>query len=381
MNQEIKIEKLAYGGEGIGYVDGKVCFVEGALPGEKVLAEIVQNKKKFARAKTVQVLTASPHRENPPCPVVEQCGGCQYQHLSYEEELRWKEIQVREYLQRNLKTDPARVKSIVGSPSPYGYRSSVTLHRHKNKTGFVGRDNETVIDIPNCLLAHSALAPAFQNPALFEPHEKSKTFRLSENGRVISSGEDIFFEIAAGGGKIQTHSKSFFQNNLFITEAVGRKVESWVRDAKPEIFLDLFSGAGTFTLLAAGNAPRILCAEENPYGVAALKKNVETKKLNAEILQGRVEEVFPAWVKAHPLPETFAFLDPPRMGMPSKLAEFLAAQEKITSLVYLSCHLGTLTRDLGIILQSGKFKIAEAIPFDMFPRTKHIEVLVLLQPA
>ncbi len=96
MDIELKIEKLVFGGDGLGFVDGKACFVEGALPGEKIHARILNDKANFMKAKLIHILEASPLRIHPPCPYVERCGGCQYQHLPYAEELKWKEQQVRE---------------------------------------------------------------------------------------------------------------------------------------------------------------------------------------------------------------------------------------------------------------------------------------------
>src|SRR5690349_4262572 len=121
MEYEMTIERLAYGGEGIGRLEGKIFFIEGALPGEKVLARITQDKKKFLRGETVRVINPSPHRVVPPCPYLQECGGCQYQHLEYKEELRWKEIQVREYMERNLKIAPSLISPITPSPSSYHY--------------------------------------------------------------------------------------------------------------------------------------------------------------------------------------------------------------------------------------------------------------------
>ena len=373
MQIEIAIEKLAYGGEGIGYKDGKVCFVEGALPGEIILAEIIRDKKNYSRGRLVKIIQSSPHRIPAPCVYIDQCGGCQYQHLEYAEELRWKEIQVREYLERNLRIDPALVLPIVPSPNPYEYRTSVTLHKAGPKSGFVGRDNETVIPIDQCLLTHPGLKPAFETYL----KEDSKTFRISGDGKIYSSSEETLFEMQSG---IVTHSKSFFQNNLPVTRAVGETVKKWTEESEPDFFMDLYAGCGTFALLAAEKANQILCIEENPFSLEALQENFKKRSLKGTVLQGKVEDVFPAWVKTAAFSKAFVFLDPPRKGMPEKLCRFLSKQASLSDLVYLSCHLGTLTRDLKLILESGKFQIREAIPFDMFPRTKHIEVLVRLQP-
>ncbi len=378
MYREIKIEKLAYGGEGIGYLDGKVWFVENALPGETVPAQLLQDKKNFARAKMLRVDAPSPHRVSPPCPYVNKCGGCQYQHLEYSEEVRWKEIQVREHLERNLKIDPALVRPIVPSPREYGYRSSVTLHKAEDRLGLVAKDNKTMVPIENCLLADPGLETVFQKAWTFKNTE-SVTFRISQPGKIYCSVDDSFFEIQIGDQTLITHSRAFFQNNLAITDAIARKLRGWIETLKPDIFLDLYSGVGTFGFLSA-EGTRLACFEENPKSIEALKKNQERSRRNAFIEVGRAEKTFAAWFEKTKPENPFIFLDPPRTGLEPRLTHYIEGLQGLKGIGYLSCHLGSLTRDLGILIKNGRFQIQEIIPFDMFPRTKHIEILALLTP-
>lgn len=378
MHREIKIEKLAYGGEGIGYLDGKVWFVENALPGETVSAELLQDKKNFARAKTLRITEPSAHRASPPCPYYNRCGGCQYQHLEYAEEARWKEIQVREHLERNLKIDPALVRPIVPSSREYGYRSSITLHQAEGGRGLVAKDNKTILPIENCLLADPRLLEIFDKSWTFKKAE-SVTFRISAPGKVYCSVDDSFFEIEINGTPLITHSRSFFQNNLEITGKIAQRLAEWVEKISPGIFLDLYSGTGTFGFLSGGNT-RLAFFEENPKSIEALKKNQERFRRNAFVEPGRAEKIFAGWFEKEKPENPFVFLDPPRTGLEGPLAHFLADLKGAKGIGYLSCHLGSLTRDLGILLKSGHFQIAEIVPFDMFPRTKHIEILALLLP-
>lgn len=376
MEKEITITKIAYGGEGIGSVDGKICFVDNALPGETVLARIVEEKPKFMRARTARILAASPHRTVPECRYYGACGGCQYQHLSYEEELRWKETQVREHLSRNLKIDPALIRPIAGCAKPYGYRGSVTLHEARGRAGFFGVDNKTLVEIETCLLAADPLMEVFKR----KPGGKDAdtAYRVSSEGKVFSSAQDSFFDIRVGNKTITTHSKSFFQNNLEATEKLADKIKEKAAQISPAMFIDLYAGAGTFTLLSAPANASLVIAEESPWGLQALEKNLQRWNLTAEVLKGKVERIFPEWLKKHNPQKAMLLVDPPRTGMDSRLAEKIAAHPGIENLAYVSCHLGTLTRDLGIILKNGRLKIREVYPFDMFPRTKHIEILVLL---
>ncbi len=381
--KELQIDKLAYGGEGLGFLDGKVCFVEGALPGEKVRVRLTQEKSNYSKGRLLEILTPAPTRMEPPCPYVRECGGCQYQHVTYEEELRWKEIQVREHLQRFLKISGDIIKPIRHGESPYGYRNSVTLHETTQSAkqqdfGYVGRDNRTVFTLENCLIADPRLKNAFTEKRLLRKGEARISLRVGESGTIYSGREEQIFSMKVGSESILTSSKGFFQNNLEATRQIGEVVKGWVAGAGPRLFADLYAGAGTFTLLAAGGVPDLMCLEENPHSLTALRENFKARNLQADVIEGLAEKSFPRYLKRKPRDKVFVFVDPPRTGMSSELAEFLGGEPSIQTIAYLSCHLGTLTRDLGKILAKGRFEVREVIPFDMFPRTKHIEMAALL---
>lgn len=375
---QLKIEKLAYGGEGIAFQEGKICFVEGGLPGEDVEAVFTQNKSNFARARVTQILKPSPQRTVPPCIYVKDCGGCQYQHVAYAEELRWKEIQAREYLARHLKIAESLVKPIQGGGEGYHYRNSITVQKCGSGVGFYGEDNETVIPVENCLLANERLVPIFKEAITAK--SAKVTYRLSAEGEIVSDLQDKIFPVKAGEKLLYTHSKSFFQNNLPVTAQIGVQLAQWVKKIAPSEFMDLYAGVGTFTALAANGVKKAVCVEENPQSLKALEMNLEVSGVPHEILKGKVETVFRPYYELYEFEHPFFFLDPPRMGMSERFSEFLSKQKGIPAIAYLSCHLGTLARDLGTILKGGLFKITEVVPFDMFPRTKHIEILVLLCP-
>ncbi len=382
MSREILIEKLAYGGMGLGYLDGKVCFVEGALPGEHVTIRVTKKKKNYAQAMIEKVLESSPQRLEPPCPYLHACGGCQYQHVAYAEELRWKEIQVRELFATRLKIPGEYIQPIRGSAEPYGYRQSVTLHRKPGQPdimGFIGQDNQTIVPVAKCLLTDPRLDPVYQTKNTVWDGPTRMTFRLDAEGRVHADKDAAEFSVAIGGRTIATDSRSFFQTNLEMTAAIAAQVKIWTQTFAPDIFLDLFAGAGIFALLAGPDNGKLICIEENPAGVACLRKNMGADGRVSEVLQGKVEHILPGVLEKTGGGRLMAFLDPPRQGLEPALASFLAGQNRIEQLVYLSCHLGSLVRDLGEILGKGPYQLEMVIPYDMFPRTKHIEILCLLK--
>lgn len=385
MDIELQIEKLVFGGDGLGFVEGKACFVERALPGEKVLARILSDKPNFMRAKLLRVLEVSPHRIHPPCPYIERCGGCQYQHLPYPEELKWKERQVRESFAQAFKVEEIPVLPIQHGSKDYGYRNSITIHRTTEKNnkpqrlGFIGHDNYSKVLIDYCMLADKRLKEIFTAEHDLNRREEKRGFKLDEKGRIFASDEEKLYRIRVGGRSLWTSSLGFFQNNIEVTELIAKKLAEYLAVLKPARFLDLYAGVGTFPLLSAQGVPEIHCFEDNPYSTGCLRRNVKELELPlAGIFAGKVEKTFPRFMVRSPKPGTLVFMDPPRQGIASSLADFLAKEEAGENILYLACDLQILLRDLKQILATNRYKVREVVPFDMFPRTKHIEVLAWL---
>ncbi|OQA39858.1 MAG: 23S rRNA (uracil-C(5))-methyltransferase RlmCD [Candidatus Omnitrophica bacterium ADurb.Bin314] len=387
MNIELTIEKIAFGGDGLGFVDGKAYFVEGALPGERVLARIKNDKKNYGKARLLRILLPSPERVEPPCPYVRACGGCQYQHLRYEEELRWKELQVRESFAKELRADAPFIQPIRRGPKEYGYRQSITLHRtvktnqKPHPLAFIGRDNHSFVFIENCMLADENLKSVFAAPHALGKYEIKRVFKIGQDKGIVSSEEDRLYRVPLGGEVFWAHSRGFFQNNLDVTELVAEEVAEIVRETAPSRFIDLYSGVGTFTVLSAPKIPELCCFEQSPYAIDCLRRNLNERGLPGAIFRGKVEQMFPNFWLGNRKEDSFILLDPPRLGITPQLAEFFSKADMITNLVYLACDLQILLRDLRIILSKGNYRIRTVVPFDMFPRTKHLEVLAWLERA
>lgn len=386
-NVEVEILRVAFGGEGIGSVEGKTCFVEGALPGETVIAKILQDKKNFIKARAIKIVSPSPARVAPPCAYVDQCGGCQYQHVSYAQELLMKEMQVREALQRGLGLPGDVVKSIRRGDKEYGYRNSVTLHRtskdelRPQRLGFVGRDNKSHVVVSNCLLVDPRLSAVFQASLRLRKGADKLTFRLSEKSEIATDQDETFTRIRIGQETLLASSRGFFQNNLSVTALLADQIREWVDETRPDAFYDVYAGVGTFSFLSAKNVSAVYCIEESSESLQALRMNrAEKGRTSLEIFEGRAEKAFPVVFTKAKSANAMLCLDPPRGGLEKELAEFIGKKTDCRAVVYVSCDLATLTRDLRILTESGRYRVREAVPFDMFPRTKHIEVAVILSP-
>ena len=382
---ELVILKTVFGGDGFARDGGKVYFIEGALPSEKVLARVIEEKKSFSRAKIVRVLEPSPHRVDPPCRYASHCGGCQYQHVDYSEELRLKQAQVFEILAPVPGFDQTKLSPMIPSKLDYGYRNGVTLRaihsKKKSKTslGFISKDNVSKIPVQNCLLADPRLSVIFGKEVHFKKNTEKVTFKLSDKGEVVSDRDEAFFRVRMGEETFLTSSLGFFQNNLAVASQLAQKILGWVEKTNPKIFFDLYAGVGTFSILCAKNAEKIIAIEESAASIQAMRMNREEKKrATMEIIEGRVEKVFPKIWEKEKTASSFILLDPPRQGISADFAGYLAKNEAMEALAYVSCDPVTLARDLKIILSLKKWAIREVAPLDMFPRTKHIEVAVFL---
>jgi len=147
---DLKIEDVGFGGKGVGREQGKAVFVPYTIESEIVSAEIVREKKQFAEAELVEVKQKSPDRVESLCPYFGRCGGCAYQHISYEHQLAIKWRQVRDALQRIGKLKDVPLRPIIPSPEQYGYRNRITVHAQDGVIGFFRRDSHRLIDIERC---------------------------------------------------------------------------------------------------------------------------------------------------------------------------------------------------------------------------------------
>ena len=158
-----------------------------------------------------------------------------------------------------------------------------------------------------------------------------------------------------------------------------RQVRQWVQAYNPKHFFDLYAGVGTFGFISAKDVPHVYCIEESVPSLEALRMNRDEKKSKSlEIIQGESEKAFPLLMQQREVTDSMVCVDPPRFGLSKNLAEFIRDSSRVGQLVYISCDLATLVRDLKIILEDGRFRVQEIVPLDMFPRTKHIEIAALI---
>jgi len=348
---ELQITALAFGGEGIARHAGQVVFIPFTAPGDRVRAKITETHKSFLRAEPLEFLERGPGRETPPCPYFGSCGGCQYQHLTYDLELRWKEQQLRDALVRIGKIPEPPIDPMVRSPEPYGYRNRITLHLAEDKIGFRDLKGRAVVDIKECLIAEPEVNEALWKLRQHPPPRERWTLR--------SSG-------------VEGHA--FYQANRFLLETLRQAVADNTETAP--VLIEGYAGVGFFTEVLAPRFQRVFMIENDTRAAAtAQAKNL----LNTTVLAGRCEDwLSGAWRQSRAEEGAVCLVDPPREGLEAVMAAQLA-ELPFRQIVYLSCNPATLARDLNRL--SSRWSVKKLVPFDLFPRTAHIECLAILQPA
>jgi len=343
---EITIEKMIFGGDGLARLpQGFVVFVPFTAEGDGVRVRITERKPHHARAEIVEILKSGPARKNPPCPYYAQCGGCQYQHLTYAEECRLKENQVREAFARVAKLPDAPVRPIIAG-NPYGYRNRITVHVESGRIGFRGVNGRDLIDIRECLLARPDVNAQLARIRKSRPADGHYSLR---DATVPPSG--------------------FFQANHDLRETL----RGLIAQALPErgaTLLEGYCGGGFFTELVAGRFERVLAVDDDSRTLRDAHRlglaNVEWREADvAFVLPEELRSLTEATGK-----ETSVLVDPPREGLPVRLAEALCL-DPVAHLVYVSCDPATLARDARML--SKTYRLVSVQPIDLFPRTAQIE--------
>ena len=365
---ELTITDIAFGGEGVGRVDEFVVFVPFVALGEIVSAEITEAKKSFARAKLIAVKQASPDRVEPECKHFAACGGCQYQHIAYDAQLRMKHKQVADLFQRIGGIDPAIVAPVLPCPAPYGYRNRIMIRSQWNKPeqrlniGFVRHDGGLVEDIFECKIAEPALNEQITHVRQNPPPK---------------GGIKVVLRIQPEGWNVPPDS--FFQNNFFLLPKLVETVRQCLRDSGSRHLVDVYCGVGFFAIELAKDVESFAGVEYDQLAIRSANKNAQLHgATNGEFVSGSAEEKLPALLAKFTPGATTVILDPPRKGCQPQTIELLR-QVRPAQVIYISCHPATMARDLNAFIAAGVFELKKVAPLDMFPQTQHVECVADLR--
>jgi tRNA/tmRNA/rRNA uracil-C5-methylase (TrmA/RlmC/RlmD family) len=364
----LHVQDLAFGGEGVGRLDDFVVFVPFTLVGEEVEVELTEVKRHFARARLLAVRQASPHRVAPRCPHFGECGGCQYQHVAYPEQLRLKHKQVTDLLQRLGGLPPTVVAPILPCPQPYGYRNRIMIRSQWNRPeqrlnlGFLRHDNRLVVDLETCAIAEPALNDQLRQTRAHPPPK---------------GGLKVVLRLAPPDWELPRDS--FFQNNFHLLPQLVQTVRARLESAGTRHLLDAYCGIGFFALELASTVESFLGVELDTAAIHAARRNAAARRItNGEFIVGRTEEQLAALLgRGHPA-HTTVLLDPPRTGCARPAIEALRTAGP-AQILYVSCHPATLARDLKALGADHRFVLEHVQPLDMFPQTQHVECVADLR--
>lgn len=424
MSVIVDITTLTHGGDGLGRLDGKAVFVSGAIPGDQVRCRLTVEKKRYAKGRLLEVIQSAPSRVEPPCQHFSECGGCDWQQLSYEDQCGWKERLFRDNCHHQLDIDPAVVKPLVQSPQQMGYRSRVQLKcsvsGDKFLLGFYRRASHSVVDICRCLVVDPRIEHLIS--PLRQLFDKSSYARqVTQVDVAVGDGGTPRIVIHFKGNKLDNFVQWLQQNaghvegSLFVQDVhsestqhvrgevgvsigVGRPaitltygiggfaqinlkqnrhlVEMVLREAQlcdDDTVLDLYCGMGNFSLPLARQVKHVIGVEGYAPSIASAEKNAAaTGCENVTFHSCRVEQFMGTMSEKVDI----VVLDPPRAGAKEALVPLLKLKPR--SIVYVSCDQQTLLRDLTVLIDGG-YQLESIQPIDMFPQTAHTEVLAVLR--
>jgi 23S rRNA (uracil1939-C5)-methyltransferase len=361
--ENLKIEDVAFGGDGVARQNGKVVFVPFTIAGEIVSAEIIREKKQFAEADAVAIREPSAHRVTPQCPYFGRCGGCSYQHIDYEHQLAIKWRQIRDVCQRIGRLKDIPMRPMIPSPLAYNYRNRITVHAQDGVIGFYRRDSHLLIDIERCPIAMDELNRDLADLRQQHVRDGHYTLRASSVPRVFSQTND----------------------------AVAAALRDLVRGLIPpdqRLLIDAYCGAGFFAKALLDKFERVIGIDWDKFAIEEARRNASEKET---YIAGPVEVELQQVGAVHPNRLTWAdnigtgrlrsiaptlIVDPPATGLSANVRKAIIDLEPGV-LIYVSCNPATLARDLSELQQA--FTIESVTPLDMFPQTSEIELVVHLR--
>jgi 23S rRNA (uracil1939-C5)-methyltransferase len=409
---EIEISAMTFGVFGVGRIGGKAVMVPGAVVGDHLDVEIVSERRDYSVAKIREVVRASAERRVAPCPYLPRCGGCDWQHIEYQAQVRFKgEVVARELSHAlGIEIDPAGL--VEQAPAEFGYRSRIRLRvGAKGALGFYEAASNTIVEIDSCMVAEAGMRmPAHLARSLGKRVEEIEVVRdgarkvqvaylkktvteedLRRARNVLEAdGEIAGIVLRAGtsrstvgdatisieledGLSIEVDADLFSQVNRAQNRKLVASVMEMAAIHESSAVLDLYCGAGNFSMPAARRGARVTGVDDDAGAIAAAARNAERLKFNgAQFVAMKASATADFLHRARYRPDII-ILDPPRTGALDLMPPIVKL--RAASVIYVSCDVTTLARDLRVLTGAG-YKIKRVRGFDFFPNTHHVEIAV-----
>ncbi|QUX91010.1 23S rRNA (uracil(1939)-C(5))-methyltransferase RlmD [Marinomonas sp. A3A] len=416
--QSFNVDGLTHEAKGVARLQGKVTFIEGALPGETVEAQVTKAGRRFDEAVLVNIIDPSAYRVDPSCQHFNVCGGCSFQHLADEQQLSAKANWLQGQLRNVITTQELELLSDKSTSYRRRARIAVNLKKSRIALGFRGKASSDIVSIDQCVVLTSNL----QNTFLSLKQALSENDLASELGHVElledTKGVSVLFRLTSsisaelestwekwaekaqvtlywqapksskaevapekmryydlGDLRLKYHPQDFIQVNAAMNQKMVTQAMDWLSPNKHDVILDLFCGVGNFSLPLAQHAQTVIGVEVQETMVEAARENARLNGFDnlsfvaADLTKPVKNELFKQNI-------TKVLLDPPRAGA----FEFLDSIIKIgpMQILYVSCNASTLARDAEYLVAKG-YHVLRVGLMDMFPQTSHVETMMLLQ--
>ncbi|MEO9273972.1 23S rRNA (uracil(1939)-C(5))-methyltransferase RlmD [Marinomonas sp. 5E14-1] len=414
--QTFHIDGLTHEAKGVARLNGKVVFIDGALPGEAVSAQITKTGRHFDEAKLSEVIEPSQYRIDPSCQHFFECGGCSFQHLSWQEQVSAKSTWLKGQL-RNVMSDED-MHILVDKGEGYRRRARIAIDYKSGGLGFRAKASKEIIAIEQCVVLTEPLQAVFSSLTATLPNNElvkslghielledskgvSVLFRLTiaiadsltAQWQTWAKSEDIVLYWQApketkacveledmryydlDSMRFNYHPQDFIQVNTMMNQKMVAQAIEWLNLTQEDVILDLFCGVGNFSLPLAKRAKSVIGVEVQEAMVQAAQNNAELNGLDnvSFVAADLTQPIAKKFIKDK---VTKILLDPPRAGA----FEFLDTIIKIKpmQILYVSCNASTLARDAEYLVTKG-YRVLRVSLMDMFPQTSHVETMMLLQ--
>ena len=409
---EIEISAMTFGPFGVGRHEGKAVMVAGAVAGDKLSVEIVSERRDYAVAKIREIVSASADRRIAPCPYLPRCGGCDWQHIDYGAQVRFKgEVVARELGHAlNIEIDPVRL--VEPAPAEFGYRSRIRLRvGAKGVLGFYEAGSNTIVEIDSCMVAEAGIRmPLHLARSLGKRVEEIEVVRdgarevqvahlkkpateeeIRRAGNVLESDAEIAGIVLRAGAhratvgdptisielepglSIDVDADLFSQVNRAQNQNLVASVMEMAAIHESRAVLDLYCGAGNFSLPASQRGARVTGVDADAGAIAAALRNAARLNFrDAQFIAMKASATADFLHRARYRPDVI-ILDPPRTGALDMMDPIIKL--RAPSVIYVSCDVTTLARDLRVLAGAG-YKINRVRGFDFFPNTHHVEIAV-----
>jgi 23S rRNA (uracil1939-C5)-methyltransferase len=376
---EVEVEKLVAGGDGLARFEGIPIFIPLSAPGDRLRVQLVERRPDYGRAEILEILEPGPGRRQAPCPYFGRCGGCDLQHLEDDLQVDLKAAAVEETLRRlGGVTGELPVRVVRGEPWAYRLRTQLHINAVQGmvEVGYHSRRSSEVVAIDQCPVLAAELEGVLRHlPGLLGEEHPRRLDLLAGDAGVLSSAPVVpglphgEVRLRVGDLDYRLDARCFFQSHR---QLLATLVETAVGDWGGQHAFDLYAGVGFLSLPLAQRYERVTAVEGDRVAARYARRNGrEHRCQRLEVVTRAVE----GWVSELPDNAERVVVDPPRAGLSRVVRNTLVARAP-NRLTYVSCHAGTLARDLRIL--GDIYSIEELVLLDMFPQTGHMEVVVQL---